>query len=70
MIAVPAVTLFPAGALLIAGAAGHLLWLQWLAVPAGIGWGALLGWRCGQLAQRRLERRAPEIFSRLRTPVS
>ena len=70
LIAVPAAALFPVAALLIAGTAGHLLWLQWLAVPAGIAWGALLGGRCGQLAQRRLDQQAPEIFSRVRGPAA
>jgi ABC-2 type transport system permease protein len=70
LIAVPAVALFPAAALLITGRAAHLPWLAWLAVPVGIAWGALLGWRSGQLAQRRLERQAPEIFSRLRAPAA
>jgi hypothetical protein len=40
------------------------------AVPAGIAWSALLGWRSGQVAQRRLERLAPEIFARVRTSAS
>jgi hypothetical protein len=70
LIALPAVALFPAAALLITGRAAHLLWLEWLAVPLGIAWGALLGWRSAHLAQRRLERQAPEIFSRLRTPAA
>jgi ABC-2 type transport system permease protein len=66
LIAVPAAALFPAVALLLAGGAWHLRWLQWLAVPAGLAWGALLGWWSGRAAQRRLEHQAPEIFSRLR----
>ena len=67
LIAVPAVALWPALALLIPGAIAHLTWLQWLAVPAGIGWGVLLGWQSGRVALRRLDRQAPEIFARLRT---
>jgi uncharacterized membrane protein YdjX (TVP38/TMEM64 family) len=66
LIAVPAAALFPAVALLLAGGAWHLPWLQWLAVPACLAWGALLGWWSGRTAQRRLEQQAPEIFSRLR----
>jgi ABC-2 type transport system permease protein len=70
LIALPAAALFPAAALLITGQAAHLPWLEWLAVPLGIAWAALLGGRSAHLAQRRLERQAPEIFSRLRTPAA
>ena len=70
LIAVPAVALWPALALLIVGAIAHLTWLQWLAVPVGIGWGAGLGRQTGRAALRRLDRHAPEIFARLRASLS
>jgi ABC-2 type transport system permease protein len=70
LIAVPLVALWPALALLIVGTVAHLTWLQWLAVPVGIGWGAGLGRQTGRAALRRLDRDAPEIFARLRASLS
>jgi hypothetical protein len=64
------VTLFPAAALLAAGAVGHSMTLRWLAVPVGLAWA---GWLCRyslQRAQRRLQTQGPEIFARLRTSAS
>lgn len=68
LIVIPAVTLFPAAALLVAGAAGHSLALRWLAVPAGLAWAAWLCRYSVLRAQRRLQAQGPEIFARLRTP--
>ena len=69
LIAVPAAALWPALTLLIPGTIAHLTWLQWLAVPVGIAWGALLGRQTGRAALRRLENYAPEIFARLRASL-
>ena len=70
LIVIPVVTMFPAAALLAAGAAGHSPALRWLALPAGLAWA---GWLCRyslQRAQRRLQTQGPEIFARLRTSAS
>jgi ABC-2 type transport system permease protein len=69
LIVLPAVTLLPALALLIAGTATHDLELRWLAVPVGLAWAAFLCWRSVRLAQRRLENYGPEIFTRVRAPA-
>lgn len=66
----PVAALWPALPLLIPGTIAHLTPLQWLAVPVGIGWGALLGGQAGRAALGRLERREPEIFARVRAPVA
>jgi ABC-2 type transport system permease protein len=63
LIALPVVVLFPAGALLFAGAVGHSAVLRWLAVPLAIAWAAWLSRYSAQAAARRLEARGPEIFS-------
>ncbi|WP_329579080.1 hypothetical protein OG500_10610 [Kitasatospora sp. NBC_01250] len=63
------VTLAPPLVPLIAGAATGSGALSWLAVPVGLGWGALLCWGLGRLALRRLERRGPEVFALARTPA-
>jgi ABC-2 type transport system permease protein len=70
LIVIPVVTLFPAAALLAAGAAGHSLALRWLAVPAGLAWAAWLCRYSVLRAQRRLQTQGPEIFARLRTSAS
>jgi ABC-2 type transport system permease protein len=70
LIVIPVVTLFPAAALLVAGAAGHSLALRWLAVPAGLAWAAWLCRYSVLRAQRRLQTQGPEIFARLRTSAS
>jgi len=67
LIVIPVVTMFPAAALLAAGAAGHSPALRWLAVPVGLAWAAWLGRYSLQQAQRRLQTQGPEIFARLRT---
>jgi ABC-2 type transport system permease protein len=69
LIVLPAVTLLPALALLIAGTATHDLALRWLAVPVGLAWAVFLCRRSVQLAQQRLENYGPEIFTRVRAPV-
>jgi energy-coupling factor transporter ATP-binding protein EcfA2 len=69
LIALPAVTLLPALALLVAGTATHDLALRWLAVPVGLAWAVFLCRRSVQLAQQRLENYGPEIFARVRAPV-
>jgi len=66
LIAVPALTLFPALALLIAGSTAHQPALRWLAVPAGIGWAVLLCLRSSRAAEDRLITRGPEIFALVR----
>jgi len=66
LIVIPVVTLFPAAALLLAGAAAHSLTLRWLAVPVGLAWAAWLCRYSVLRAQRRLQTRGPEIFARLR----
>ena len=70
LIVIPVVTMFPAAALLAAGAAGHSPALRWLAVPVGLAWAAWLGRYSLQQAQRRLQTQGPEIFARLRTSAS
>ncbi|MCX4750286.1 hypothetical protein OG455_33040 [Kitasatospora sp. NBC_01287] len=70
LIALPVITLLPAAALLIAGTAAGVGALEWLAVPVGIGWGALLCWWLGRVAQQRLETRGPELFSLVRRPAT
>jgi len=70
LIVIPVVTLFPAAALLFAGAAGHSLWLRWLAVPVGLAWAAWLCRYSVVRAQRRLQIQGAEIFARLRTSAS
>jgi ABC-2 type transport system permease protein len=69
LVAVPVVVLFPAAALLVPGALGHSLLLQWLAVPLALAWALFLTWYSTRAAVRRLESRAPEIFSRVRAPA-
>jgi ABC-2 type transport system permease protein len=69
LIAVPVFVLFPAAALIIPGAVGHSAVLRWLAVPVGIAWAALLCWRSIDIAEKRLETHAPEIFARVRVPA-
>ncbi len=66
LIVIPVVTLFPAAALLFAGAVGHSLWLRWLAVPVGLAWAAWLCRYSVLRAQRRLGARGPELFAMLR----
>ena len=66
LIAIPVVTLFPAAALLAAGAAGHSVALRWLAVPVGLAWAAWLCRYSVLRAQRRLQSQGPEIFAKLR----
>jgi ABC-2 type transport system permease protein len=70
LVVIPVVTLFPAAALLFAGAAGHSLTLRWLAVPVGLAWAAWLCRYSVRRAQRRLQTQGPEIFARLRTSAS
>jgi ABC-2 type transport system permease protein len=70
LIVLPAVTLAPAIALLIAGTATHDLALRWLAVPVGLAWAAWLCRRSVRSAQQRLETHGPEIFTHLRVPAS
>jgi ABC-2 type transport system permease protein len=67
LIVLPVIAWLAPGALLLAGQLGHSTALKWLAVPAGIGWGALLCWWAGRTAEQRLAARGPEIFARLRT---
>jgi ABC-2 type transport system permease protein len=70
VIALPVITLLPAVALLVVGTVTHDVAVRWLAVPAGLTWGALLCWRSVRLAQQRLETHGPEIFARVRAPAS
>jgi hypothetical protein len=67
LIALPVIAWLAPGALLLAGQLGHSTVLKWLAVPAGIGWGAFPCWWSGRTAEQRLAARGPEIFARLRT---
>jgi ABC-2 type transport system permease protein len=66
LIGLPAVVLFPAAILLLAGQAGHSTPLKWLAVPVGLAWAALVFWWSARAAERRLSTRAPEIFAKAR----
>ncbi|MER5640768.1 hypothetical protein ABT095_27940 [Kitasatospora sp. NPDC002227] len=70
LIILPLVATLPAVALLITGAVAGSGALEWLAVPVGIGWGALLCWWLGKVAQQRLETRGPELFSLVRRPAT
>ena len=70
LIVIPVVTMFPAAALLAAGAAGHSPALRWLAVPVGLAWAAWLCCYSVLRAQRRLQTQGPEIFARLRSSAS
>ena len=70
LIGTPIATLFPVVALLIAGTAAHSTALKWLALPVGLAWGVLLCWKLGQIAQRQLETRGPELFSLVRKPAT
>jgi len=67
LIVLPAIAWLAPGALLLAGQLGHSTALKWLAVPVGIGWGALLCWWSGRTAEQRLAAHGPEIFARVRT---
>jgi ABC-2 type transport system permease protein len=66
LIAIPALTLFPALALLIAGSVAHQPALRWLAVPTAIGWAVLLCRWSSRAAENRLITRGPEIFALVR----
>ena len=70
LIALPVITVLPAGALLIAGTAAHDLALRWLAVPVGLVWAGVLCRRSVRMAVARLESCGPEIFARVRAPAS
>lgn len=59
----------PSTALLILGLAEDRPVLSWLAVPVGVGVGALRWWQCGRQADRRLELRGPELFKVVRQGV-
>ena len=66
LIVLPVAALLPAMALLVAGSTGHSAVLSWLAVPVGVGWGGLLWWGLGRIAQRRLESEGPELLTAIR----
>ncbi|WP_329562507.1 hypothetical protein [Kitasatospora sp. NBC_01266] len=70
LILLPVLALLPSAALLISGAVAGSNLLEWTAVPVGIGWGALLCWWLGRVAQQRLETRGPELFSMVRKPAT
>lgn len=65
LIVLPVAALWPAAALLIPGALGHLTWLGWLAVPveAAYSWLLLRGLAASTL--RRVQHKGPEIFGRV-----
>ncbi|MHA6757733.1 hypothetical protein [Streptacidiphilus sp. PAMC 29251] len=66
LITLPVLALLPAAVLLITGTAGHSATLEWMALPIGIGWGALLWWGLGRAAQHRLQAGGPELFTSIR----
>ncbi|MBP2474132.1 ABC-2 type transport system permease protein [Crossiella equi] len=60
------VAALPPGLLLLAGYVNGSVALTWLAVPAGIGSGALCAWWWGLLAIRRVADRGPELLLSVR----
>ncbi len=59
----------PVVAVVLAGKAGGMAWLTWVATPVGLAVGATLAWWWGRLAYRRLETRGPEVLAEVRAPV-
>jgi ABC-2 type transport system permease protein len=57
------VTGLPPAAVLVAGAADGATWLEWIAVPVGVGTGVALAIGLGALAARRLVRRELDILA-------
>lgn len=70
LIVLPLAAALPAATLLITGSADGSSTVTWLAVPAGLLWGAGLCWYGGRFSQRRLETYGPELFQLVRKAAS
>ncbi|MDX2776144.1 hypothetical protein PV379_02090 [Streptomyces caniscabiei] len=56
----------PVAVLVWYSVASDTLWLEWLAIPLGVGLGTLWFWLLGRIAYKRLKSHGPELLNKMR----